>query len=76
MVTTKRATVYFEADVHRALQLRAVATDRSVSDMVSDAVKATLSEDAEDLEAFAARKGEKSVWFDSFVQRLKRRSRL
>ena len=49
MSTPKRATVYFEADVHRALRLRAAANDRSVSDMVNDAVKVALAEDAVDL---------------------------
>ena len=76
MDTQKRATVYFEADVHRALRLRAAATDRSISDMVNDAVKATLSEDAEDLAAFAERKSERSLSFDTFVQGLKRRGRI
>jgi plasmid stability protein len=76
MDTQKRATVYFEADVHRALRLRAVAMDRSISDMVNDAVKAALAEDAEDLTASADRKSERSLSFDTFVQGLKRRGRI
>ena len=69
----KRATVYFEEDVHQALRLRAVATDRTVSDMVNEAVKIALSNDADDLAAFSNRKNEKSLSFDTFVQGLKRR---
>jgi len=76
MDTQKRATVYFEADVHRALRLRAAASDRSISDMVNDAVKAILAEDAEDLAAFSERKSNKSLSFDTFVQGLKRRGRI
>lgn len=76
METQKRATVYFESDVHRALRLKAAASDRSISDMVNDAVKAALAEDAEDLAAFAERKVEKSVSFDTFIQGLKRRGRI
>jgi hypothetical protein len=76
MDTSKRATVYFQADVHRALRLKAAASDRSISDMVNDAVKAALAEDAEDLAAFTERKKEKSSSFDSFVQGLKRRGRI
>jgi plasmid stability protein len=76
MDTQKRATVYFEADVHRALRLRAVATDRSISDMVNDAVKTALAEDANDLAAFADRKSDRSLSFDTFVQGLKRRGRI
>jgi len=76
MDTPKRATVYFEADVHRALRLKAAASDRSISDMVNDAVRASLAEDAHDLEAFSERKSDKSLSFDTFVQGLKRRGRI
>lgn len=76
MDTPKRATVYFDAEVHRALRLKAAAADRSISDMVNDAVKVTLAEDAEDLAAFPERKNERSLSFDLFVQNLKRRGRI
>ncbi len=76
MNTQKRATVYFEADVHRALRLKAAASDRSISDMVNDAVKVALAEDADDSVAFSKRKEEKSLSFDTFVQRLRRRGRI
>lgn len=76
MDTQKRATVYFEADVHRALRMRAAASDRSISDMVNDAVKVILAEDAEDLAAFSERKDDKNLSFDTFVQGLKRRGRI
>ena len=76
MNTQIRATVYFEPDVHRALRLKAEASDRSISDMVNDAVKSALAEDAEDLAAFSERKNEKSISFDSFVQGLKGRGRI
>lgn len=76
MTTPKRATVYFEPDVHKALRLRAAANDRSISDIVNDAVKAALAEDAEDLESFDRRRSERSVSFESFVRDMKRRGRL
>ena len=76
METQKRATIYLDAEVHRALRLKAAASDRSISDMVNEAVKNALAEDAEDLAAFPERKAEKSVSFESFVQNLKRRGRL
>ena len=76
MESQKRATVYFEAEIHRALRLKAAALDRSVSDMVNDAVKAALVEDAEDLAAFNEREHERNLSFDSFVQNLKRRGRI
>jgi len=73
MSTSKRATVYFDPEVHKALRLRAAANDQSISDMVNDAVRASLAEDATDLAAFDKRKRERSVSFDSFVQGMKRR---
>ena len=76
MTTPKRATVYLEPEVHRALRLRAAANDMSISDMVNDAVKAALAEDAEDLESFDRRKSEKSISLESFVRGMKRRGRL
>jgi hypothetical protein len=76
METSKRATVYFDPDVHRALRLKAVATDRSLSEMVNEAVKLTLAEDAEDLEAFRAREDESSIAFEEFVERLKKSGKL
>jgi hypothetical protein len=37
------------------------AVDRFISEMVNDAVKASLAQDAEDLEAFDRRRRERSV---------------
>ena len=76
MEDSKRATVYFDASVHQALRLKAAATDRSISDMVNDAVKLTLAEDAEDLEAFDKREREPNLDFEQFVKALKRRGKL
>lgn len=76
MSQAKRATVYFAPDVHKALRLRAAAADRSISDMVNDAVRTALAEDAADLESFAVRETEKTLSFEKFVADLKRRGRL
>jgi hypothetical protein len=76
MSDARRATVYFEPDVHRALKLKAAATDRSVSEMVNDAMRLTLAEDAEDLEAFEERAAEPEELFEDFVKSLRRRGKL
>ena len=76
MKPQKRATVYFDAEVHRALRLRAAANEKSISDMVNDAVRAALAEDAADLEAFDSRAGERSVSFETVLKDLKRRGRI
>jgi plasmid stability protein len=76
MSTTRRATIYLDPEVHRALRLKAAATDQSISDMVNAALKRALAEDAEDLEAFGKRRAEESIDFEEFVKALKRRGRL
>lgn len=70
--TQKRATVYFDPVLHRALRLKAAETDRSLSEIVNEAVKNSLSEDAEDLAAFEERAGEPSLLFEDVVKDLKR----
>ena len=76
MEESKRATVYFDASVHQALRLKAAAAGRSISDMVNDAVKLALAEDAEDLAAFDQRKVERNVSFESLVRDLRKRGRI
>ena len=75
-MTAKRATVYFDPDIHRALRLKAAASDDSMSDIVNRAVRLSLADDAEDLEAFQKRKREPNLDFEQFVKALKRRGKL
>jgi hypothetical protein len=72
----KRATVYFEEPIHKALRLKAAETDTSVSEYVNDAVKRALGEDAEDLAAFHERADEPTIAFEDYVADMKRRGRL
>jgi plasmid stability protein len=68
--------VYFDPDIHRALRLRAATSDRSISDLVNDAVKLALAEDAQDLAAFDERRREPNLDFEQFVRALKRRGKI
>lgn len=76
MDETTRATIYFDADVHRALRLRAAACNRSISDMVNEAVRVTLAEDADDLKDDGQRQYESSSSFEEFVTNLRGSGRL
>jgi plasmid stability protein len=76
MAAPKRSTIYFDPDIHKALRMKAAATDRSISDVVNDAVRQTLSEDASDLEAFEKRRREPSVDFADVVLRMRRSGKL
>ena len=71
-----RSTVYFEPELHRALRLKAAETRRSLSDLVNDAVRQSLSEDAEDLAAFEERAKEPSIAFEDAVKALKRSGKI
>ena len=73
---SKRATIYFDPDLHKALRLKAAETSRSITELVNEAVREALSEDAEDLAAFDKRKREPLISFDEMVKRLKRDGRI
>jgi hypothetical protein len=76
MDETKRATIYFDPEVHRALRMRAAACNRSISDMVNEAVRMTLVEDADDLRDADQRQDEPSSGFEEFVTSLRNSGRL
>ena len=73
---TKRATVYLEPALHKALRLKSLETARSLSDLINDAVRGELAEDASDLAAFDARKNEPTLSFEDFVKELKRNGKI
>ena len=72
----KRATVYFDPQLHRALRLKAVETERSLSDLINAAVRQSLAEDAEDLAAFEERRKEPHLSFEAVLKDLRKRGRL
>lgn len=76
MADAKRATVYFESNLHKALRLKAAQTEHSVSELVNAAVRRSLAEDAEDLAAFDARAKEPNLDFEQMLKDLKRRGQL
>jgi len=72
----KRATVYFDPILHKALKLKSIETSKSISDLVNDAVRDALSEDAEDLAAFDERSSEGLISYDAMIKRLKKDGRI
>lgn len=70
---SKRTTVYLNPDLHRALKLKAVQMDLSVSDLVNAAIKETLADDAEDLAFFDSRASEPNMSFEEVIMDLKQR---
>ena len=64
----KRATVYLDPRLYRALRLKSAETWRSLSALVNDAVRQALAEDAEDLAAFKERAKEPNLSFETILK--------
>jgi plasmid stability protein len=73
---SKRSTVYFDPQLHAALRLKAAHTQRSLSDIVNDAVRAALAEDQEDLAAFNERVAEPTMTYEALLNDLKAHGKL
>ena len=67
----KRATVYFEEDIHKALKVKAAEISSSVSDLVNAAIKESFQDDLADLQAFEDRESEPVMEFESFLKKMK-----
>jgi len=74
--TQRRATIYLDSRLHRALRIKAAQLDRSISALVNEAVRLALLEDAEDIDALTQRAAEPRLSFESVVKGMKRRGRL
>lgn len=72
----KRTTIYFDPTIHRALRIKSAELDRSVSELVNEAVRLSLAEDAEDLAAFEERAHETNLSFEDVVKDLKQRGEI
>ena len=68
---TKRTTIYLDPDLHKALRLKAIDNSKSMSEIINEAIRQALAEDAEDLAAFEERANETPIPYDEFVKRLK-----
>ena len=74
--STKRSTIYLESDLHKALRIKAAETEHSISELVNDAVKLALAEDAIDLAAFEERRDEPLMAFESVLKKLRKNGKI
>jgi plasmid stability protein len=72
----KRSTIYLDSDLHKALRIKAAETERSISELVNEAVKYVLLEDSIDLEAFEERKDEPLFAFEDVLKKLKKNGKI
>jgi len=76
MPETKRATIYFDPALHRALRIKAAENDVSISEIVNRAVRDSLDDDAADMAIFEERKNDRTRPYEEFVRDMKRRGKL
>ena len=69
-VLNKRTTVYLEKDLHRALRIKAAMTERSISELINELIRDSLSEDAEDLKAFQERENDPVMTYEELLASL------
>jgi plasmid stability protein len=67
----KRSTIYLEPELHRAVKLKSAHTNRSISDIVNESLRAALREDEEDLAAFDERASESVISYEALLAKLK-----
>jgi len=67
----KRSTVYFDPDLHRALRIKAAQSQRTLSDLVNEAVRSALREDQEDLAAVEERAREPLLSYEELLKDLR-----
>jgi len=72
----KRATVYLDEDLHKALKLKALESESSLSEIVNEAVRCTLQEDLADLLTIESRTKEGTISYQTFLKELKKRGQI
>ena len=66
-----RSTVYLAPELHQALRLKSAQSQRSMSDIVNEALRQALRDDEEDLAAVGSRAKERALSYEDFLARLK-----
>ncbi|MCY4513365.1 MAG: hypothetical protein OXB86_06730 [Bdellovibrionales bacterium] len=67
----KASTIYLQPEIHKALKLKSVMRECSISDLAEEIIRISLKEDIEDIKTIKRRKKERSVSLDDFIETLK-----
>ena len=68
---TKRATIYFDPQIHKTLKMKSVEVSKSLSELINDIILKELIEDKEDLASFADRTSEPTITYETMLKELK-----
>ena len=63
-----KVTLNLEDAILQALKLKSSETKQSISELVNDALKASLQEDLEDIKSWEDRKGEDTYDYEEFLE--------
>jgi hypothetical protein len=74
--TQKRATIYLDPMLHKALKLKSMETSKSISALVNEAIRDALAEDAADIVAYEERMNEPVISYSEMVKRLQQDGRI
>ena len=66
----RRPTVSLDPELHHALRIKAIQSQRSLSEIVNDVVRLALQEDQEDLAAFEERAHEPTMTHEELLKNL------
>ena len=67
-----KITLNLEDTILQALKLKATETNQFMSELVNDALKASLQEDLEDIKSWEERKAEDTYSYEEFLGLLKK----
>jgi hypothetical protein len=73
---SKRTTIYFEPEIHQALRLKAASSNLSISELIDQAVRLSMSEDQEDLVSFSERQNDKEISYEDLLNDLKKHGKI
>ena len=73
---TKRSTIYFDPDIHKALKLKAASSDASISELMDEAARMLLLEDQEDLQSVQDRIKEPTITYETLLKDLKKHGKI
>ncbi len=68
----KRATIYLDPMLHKALKLKSMEISKSISALVNQAIRDSFAEDADDIAAFEERMNEPTIDYTEMVKRLRK----
>lgn len=71
MKDIKKATLYIDSRIHKALRLRAAETDQSISEVANQLLTEILLEDIEDLGVINERKNGSFETYEQFIKSIK-----